>query len=368
MLSTCAPRGLCLALILASAAAATTPERVLVVVNGASTVSRKIGDYYLARRGVPDDNVCVIEAPAEETVERAVYAARVEAGVAACLRKGDARKRIDYIVTTKGVPLRISGAGGRGGDAAAVDSELALLYAKLAGKQPDLKGRLPNPLFRRFGEPFDKAKFPIYLVTRLTGYSFDDVRAIIDRSLEARNQGRFILDDSPVKNDMGGQWLRSASRILPPARVLLDRSNDVVYDEKYVIAYASWGSNDPQRLVDKRRFLGFDWLPGAIATEYVSTNGRTFEEPPADWTPAPWNDKAAFFKGAPQTLTADLLREGATGASGHVYEPYLDGTPQPQYVFPAYVQGRTLAESFYLGIPYLSWMNIVVGDPLCRLK
>jgi uncharacterized protein (TIGR03790 family) len=66
-------------------------------------------------------------------------------------------------------------------------------------------------------------------------------------------------------------------------------------------------------------------------------------------------------------LTADFIRQGATGASGHVYEPRLDGTPQPDILFPAYLQGRTLAESFYLSIRYLSWMNVVVGDPLCTL-
>jgi hypothetical protein len=66
-------------------------------------------------------------------------------------------------------------------------------------------------------------------------------------------------------------------------------------------------------------------------------------------------------------LTADLLEEGATGASGHTAEPYLHLTPHPEWVFPAYHAGRTLAESFWIGIRALSWTNIVVGDPLCRL-
>jgi hypothetical protein len=37
-------------------------------------------------------------------------------------------------------------------------------------------------------------------------------------------------------------------------------------------------------------------------------------------------------------------------------------------VLPAYANGRNLAESFYLGIPGLSWQNIVIGDPLCKLR
>jgi uncharacterized protein (TIGR03790 family) len=66
-------------------------------------------------------------------------------------------------------------------------------------------------------------------------------------------------------------------------------------------------------------------------------------------------------------LTADYIHDGATGASGHVYEPYLQMTPRPNILLPAYYHGRNLAESYYLSIPILSWMNIVIGDPLCRL-
>ena len=35
-------------------------------------------------------------------------------------------------------------------------------------------------------------------------------------------------------------------------------------------------------------------------------------------------------------------------------------------MLPAYYSGRNLAESYYLGIR-VSWQNIVVGDPLCRI-
>lgn len=66
-------------------------------------------------------------------------------------------------------------------------------------------------------------------------------------------------------------------------------------------------------------------------------------------------------------MTADYLEEGATAATGHVSEPYLAMTPRPDFLLPAYFQGRNLAESYYLSIPSLSWQNIVVGDPLMSL-
>ena len=135
-------------------------------------------------------------------------------------------------------------------------------------------------------------------------------------------------------------------------------------NQKGVIGYASWGSNDPDR---KQRMLNFSWLPGAIATEFVSTNGRTFEKPPEKWQLGTWSAQASWYAGSPQTLTADYIHEGATGASGQVNEPYLGFCPRPEFILPAYYSGRTLAESFYMGIPGLSWMNIVIGDPLMRL-
>ncbi len=102
-------------------------------------------------------------------------------------------------------------------------------------------------------------------------------------------------------------------------------------------------------------------------TEFVSTNGRTFARPSEAWSISDWQSPWLWFVGSPQTLTADYLLEGATGASGHVYEPYLMLTPRPDLLLPAYYRGRNLAESYYISIPHLSWQNIVVGDPLCSL-
>jgi hypothetical protein len=50
-----------------------------------------------------------------------------------------------------------------------------------------------------------------------------------------------------------------------------------------------------------------------------------------------------------------------------VYEPYLVGCARPDHLLPAYYEGRTLAESYYLALQFLSWQGIVLGDPLCSL-
>jgi tetratricopeptide (TPR) repeat protein len=98
---------------------------------------------------------------------------------------------------------------------------------------------------------------------------------------------------------------------------------------------------------------------------FVSTDARTYKEPPAGWNIGKWGQSKGYFEGSPQSLAGDLIRAGVTGVSGHVAEPYLDGSARPQILFPGYVAGLNLAESFYLSIPYLSWQNVVIGDPLC---
>jgi tetratricopeptide (TPR) repeat protein len=60
-----------------------------------------------------------------------------------------------------------------------------------------------------------------------------------------------------------------------------------------------------------------------------------------------------------------LIRDGITGVAAQVSEPYLDATIRPQILFPAYLAGFNLAESFYLAMPSLSWQTLIVGDPLC---
>ena len=349
------------ALILAAAALAVcqTPGNVLLVVNQASPISRGIAEYYAARRHIPSSNICRLDVTPDEEISRGVYQSRIADPVAAFLRAHQDEDQVLYIVTTSGLPLRVSGHGAALlSEIASVDSELALLYSDMHGHPHGAPSGVPNPFFGKVNAPFRHPDFPIYLVTRLAGYDLADVKGIIDRAQEARNRGVFVIDLRGADSTPGNKWLLQAAAQLPRDRVVLDRSASVVYNQTDVIAYASWGSNDPDR---KQRHLGFHWLPGAIATEYVSTNARTFARPPDTWTfPAP-------FGGSSQDLAADYIHDGATGASGHVAEPYLQFNPRPDIVLPAYYRGRNLAESFYLSMPSLSWMNIVIGDPLCSL-
>ena len=357
---------LLLVLAAAWAAFAQTGENVLVVVNSNSAISRQVGDYYRTRRSIPVANVCTIATTSDEEIQWGVYEREVETPIAECLKKKQLVEKVLYIVTTMGVPMKVDGPGGGLTRAAAsLDSELTLLYSKLKGQKFERPGGIANPFFGKRNAAFRHPLFPIYLVTRLAAYDWNDIKGMIDRSLQARNRGTFVVDLTDNNDKDGNNWLRDAAILLPTDRTLFDDSTRIVTGVKDVIGYASWGSNDPHR---KERWLHLQWLPGGIATEFVSTNARTLKRPPDSWTYTDWNDRQHWWGGSPQGLSADFIHEGATGASGNAYEPFLGGCARPDYVLPAYFQGRNLAESFYMGLPLLSWQGVIFGDPLCALK
>ncbi len=353
--------------LLPAAATAQTADNLLLVVNSNSPASIQIGDYYAATRHVPDRNIARIKIATTENISRAAYEATIEAPIAAWLARQNLQDQVLYIVLTKGVPLRIDGTGGQSGTVASVDSELTLLYRKMVGAPVTVGGRIDNPYFLG-DKPIAAARrltrdsSDLYLVTRLDGFTPDDVMKLIDRGVSPVRDGQIVLDQKTTGLDRGGDaWLADAAARLiamnQRARVDLETTKAIAASTAPVLGYFSWGSNDP---ANQLRDMGLTFVPGAIGGLFVSTDGRTFREPPATWKPA-----VAGSTTGGQSLVGDLIHEGITGVSGHVSEPYLDAIIRPQILFPAYLSGFNLAESFYLAMPYLSWQDIVIGDPLC---
>ena len=370
--------GLLVAFVLAgpaspSPAFALSSRNVLLVINAASAESVRVGEHYARRRGLPDDAILRLQAPTSDEVARDEFARTIETPLIAWFGRQAAHDRISCIVLTKGVPLRIAGSAGRNGTKASVDSELALLYRRMTGKPTPPQGFVANPYFAgdqpvTAWRPFSHEAVDIFLVTRLDGYSADDAIALIDRAQAPAASGRVVLDMKAGIDDTGNQWLQAAADRLRQMglgdQVVLETTSAVVRDQQDVLGYYSWGSNDP---AITERDLHNRFVPGAIAGQFVSTDGRTFQEPPADWTFGRWQEKQTHHAGSPQSLAGDLIRQGVTGVSMQVAEPFFDATIRPEILFPAYLSGFTLAEAYYLAMPYLSWQAVVVGDPLATL-
>ena len=353
---------------LARPATAQTAENVLVVANADSAPSVEIATYYAEKRHVASSQLMKLPMPTTEEIPRSAFETQIEQPIAKWLADHSAEDRILYIVLTKGVPIRVAGTTGQQATMASVDSELTLLYRKFFASVLPLRGSISNPYFLgdapvATAKPFTHREQEMYLVTRLDGFTVADVKALIDRGAMPSKRGRILLDQrAELTTSPGNTWLQRAATELEGLgdwrdRVVFNTGIAVLHDEPDVLGYYSWGSNDPANFV---RHLGLRFVPGAIGGLFVSTDARTFEEPPADWSTTGKN-----FHGSHQSLTGDLIRDGITGVAGHVAEPYLNATIRPDILFPAYVSGMNLAEAFYLAMPFVSWQTVVIGDPLC---
>jgi len=349
--------------------------RVLLVFRAHDGAAERIARRYVSARGLAPSHVLALSCPGAETIPRSVYSRSIEAPIAAWWRDCPENQRPDYLLLVKGVPHRIDGSGGLGGDRASVDSELTRLPRVAAGEQPPLLGPERNRYFDARDPAgayvaFDHRAFGICLVCRLDGYTEEDAIALVERSLEASSTapapastGTVLLDLRGESGGAGQDWLRrAAAEVTKRGGVaMLEETPAFVSDLGDLIGYASWGSNDPAY----ERPFRLRFRPGALACTFVSSSGRTFREPPRDWTPGPSASSEHRFEGTTQSLIADFVRSGVTGASGNVYEPYLSGCVRPDILFGAFLAGRTLGESFYLALPGISWQSVILGDPLC---
>lgn len=332
-------------------------DRVLVLINRNSPDSVEIGSYYVRRRHIPPANIVFLKIGTENNIRMSDYLSGIVAPVRQRLLA--TKNSIDFIVTTKGVPIRLDSDGGY-----SVDGYLATMNLRIAPIRESVAGlssveqskeiqKAQNPYFNK-RESFRHAKFNMYLVTRLDGYTAADAKALVDRALAARAEsGPFLFDMAGNRSsgDYGAMnhMLEVASQILTHLnfRTILDSSADFLAPKEPLAGYASWGSNDGayrREIYNRLRFK-----PGALSETFVSTSAFTFSAR-KHW----------------QSLIADLIEQGVTGVKGYVSEPYTFALARPHILFERYVAGYNLAESFYMASPVIRWKDVVIGDPLCR--
>ncbi len=341
------------------AGAAVTYDDVAVIVNTNSATSKAIGAYFQSARGIPAVNMIYVSVPDQEIIDDATFCS-LRSQIETYLGSHNLTVAINYLVTTKGLPLKVnreqngSEPFSTSSASASVESELSLLpgsYRTSIGGA----GRIISPYYNA-GSHFSQAAFGIFLVTRLDGYSLEDVYSLIDRAhpgMSPDKSSLFVFDQDPVWNSsvpyLNSYLSDAASQLSGKGKnVRLNADSVYVTYSTDVLGYTSWGSNDHYA----HDFTQYakphnSWAPGAIAETYVSTSARSFSNPPVYG----------------QSLIADLVSEGVSGAKGYVYEPFSSAMAVTSILFDEYTGGYNLAESYYQSSVYLSWMDVIVGDP-----
>ncbi len=243
-----------------------TYEDVALIVNDNSEISKEIGTYFAEKRGIDPLNIINISAPAQETINRAQFddmAGQIKENLS---RRGLTNK-INYMVTTKGVPLRVSGSNW---NMASVDSELMLLDGQYEG-QIHSSYFFENPFFQDVPPEemtaFSRDEFDIRLVTRLTGYTKEEAMRLVDLAEDTLNsRGRALLDMDPRKGissggyGIGNLWMYNANTWLDDNgwETHLDNNNTFVTGWNETMAYFSWGSNDGDWGISQMTNTGFE--------------------------------------------------------------------------------------------------------------
>lgn len=334
-------------------------DDVLVIINQNSTISDSVGRYFASMRNIPEINLLRINAPTTEEIDSVTFNS-IKNQIENYIIQNNLINKINYIVTTKGVPLKVN----RGNTfsttspSASVESELTLILSANANRI-GCNGYITSPYFLK-KEKFSRSKFDIFLVTRLDGYNFEDIKGIIDKSsryLWIDSTMQFVFDQDPMWNNsipyLNNAMIYANTLLQQKGlKTILDNSTIFLTQKQNVIGYTSFGSNDySAHLYTTNAKPQHNWAPGAIAETYVSTSGRTFTKPVTYG----------------QSLIADLIAEGITGAKGYVYEPYSNAMAIVWHLFDMYTDGYNLAESFYSASRALSWMDVVIGDPKMRI-
>ncbi len=305
-----------------------------VLINNLSEESKAIGWAFVAARNITLDRVFLFNesgTPTGETINRNQFNTYFAAPFLEMLQNRSSANGLNYLVTTKGVPLRVSG----GNDKASFDQELALLggayNSTIGGDYWNSHGY--GPLAGKAMEPFTRDKYGFFLVTRLTGYTAQTAIDLIERANQSLGQqGTFVLDLATNRNESGYKFWNddlylanttlNASMGLP---VLFDEETEFVTNISNVMGYASWGSNDGNW---NRNYLpnnGFDtldssWQSGSRYWNHTSPSVAPVDE--FNWsyqTSTKQNGNGAFEA----SLRTDCDQDGGKGMQG-VYGEYFD--------------------------------------------
>jgi uncharacterized protein (TIGR03790 family) len=304
-----------------------------VLINNNSEASRTIGWAFVSARNISEDRVFIFngsDVPTSETINRQAFQTHFEDPFRTMLLERNTSSSLNYLVTTKGIPLRVSG----GNHKASFDQELSLVggtYNSSIG-QDWWDTHSYGPLAGGPMERFSRDEQGFFLVTRLTGYSVETALGLIEKANGSLGErGTHVLDLATNRNGSGYKFWNDDLYV---ANATLNQSHgiDVLFDEtstfltnvSNVMGYASWGSNDGSWSQNFLPNQGFETADAA------TTSGRKFWEASAGspaagetfaWT---WSDVKRGGSGAMALEVAancsQFSGDGTPGLHGEFFD------------------------------------------------
>ena len=235
-----------------------------ILINNNSEASKTIGWTFVNARNISDENIFFFndsDTPTKETINRNEFDVYFAGPFLEMLSNRSSVTELNYLVSTKGIPLRING----GNDKASFDQEFSLLggtYNSSIGSDYWIDHGY-GPLAGSGMKAFSRDIYGFFLVTRLTGYTVETALGLIEKANNSLGQrGIFALDLATNRNDSGYKFWNddlytteaelNGSMGLP---TIFDQTSEFLTNISNVMGYASWGSNDGN--------WDYNWLPNA---------------------------------------------------------------------------------------------------------
>jgi uncharacterized protein (TIGR03790 family) len=364
-------------------------DEVIVLYNKKLPESKGVAEYYAEKRGVPKKQILGFNLTTNEEMSRAEFREDLQKPLAKILESEklwhiasqlmpattNARahmewrvmqSKIRYAVLCYGMPLRIAedptvhesaienARPEMRRNVAAVESDLAVL--PLIEQHPPIGGPLRNWAYGVTNSAMLHPTNGILLVTRLDGPSAAIARGLVDKAMQAEQDGlwgRAYFDLRSITEPgfkMGDDWIRAAAEICTRLgfETVVDTNGSTFpasFPMSQIAIYAGWYA---ENACGPFALPTVEFMPGAFAYHLHSFSASTIRSTTQRWV-------------------GPFLAKGATITMGSVDEPYLAGTPDVSTFLPRLIfQGFTFGEAAYACQSVLSWETTCVGDPLYR--
>ncbi|QSA95827.1 TIGR03790 family protein [Methylococcus sp. EFPC2] len=304
-------------------------SELAVVVNLDDPLSVRVGDYYRARRGIPEENLIRVHLPPNQSVLARERFAEFKAELD---RLTPARVQAYALAWTR--PYRV--------DCMSVTSAVALGFdPAYCSKQ--CGATKPSGYFNSASHaPWTDLKIRPAML--LAGQTFQDVKQLIERGVASDYSYPagvgYLLNTSDKHRSVRSIFFPETVKALGDAFHLERLDADSIKGKKDVLFYFTGLAKVPD--LPSLRFL-----PGAVADHLTSVGGALTD--------------------TKQMSSLRWLEAGATGSYGAVVEPcnHVTKFPHPGVLMWRYAEGEPLIEAYWKSVAWPG-EGVFIGEPLAR--
>ncbi len=348
------------------------PDSVALLANAKEPGSLALMKAYARARHIPAGQQCTVDVAPYADLVVTDFGPKVRDPLIACLKASGALPRVEAIVLMRGMPRRLFVKGQPGNLRVSLAAALAVSRSVRTADDTSVVGlpagvKLPagNGFRATWTNPYKKGPFRpgfeatigpfthrMWLVTALDGYSFADARKLIDSALAAdpfdlKAQWLLMKGADKARGALDSQFPAVKAKLeqLIPSPVVIEKYNANLKGRHlgaFVVGTAKIGDT----------IEGNTFAPGALVDNLTSFGAR-----PENFTAPEDGGKQV------QVSIARWVRKGVGGVHGTVSEP-LNNCFASRHFLADYAAGATLAESYWRNLPYVYWMNLILGDPM----